>query len=578
MTRELRRQQGASDPLEAAAANRLIRRALSGELTLSPFQLDQVRQSMPRLDDHLWAWIYAFTGVKIPRRAVCEGHSAPLRMFADQVLTRPPITLWVGPRGGGKSFLSALDTHVTSRMNPRHGTRILGGSKAQSAQIYEAIRDTVQHGSGPLGSDAESIAELLKTEATYVNGSNVSILAASSTSVRGPHVPSLKLDEVDEISDDLRQSAVGMAMDIRGQRSSILMTSTWHRVAGPMAGLIEQGRRGDFPVHTFCAFEILERCPDERSGAQLERCPDCALVAWCHGDRPASMGPAGEAGIGAEGVRGVQAWRPKAKRSDGHYSIDTLIQKVRAVSPRVFVSDYLCGPPIASNVWFTRFDETANVSYEAEYDPTLPIHVSTDCGVWTGAVFMQVRRFPNGGRLVTVFGEHLSEDAGAEGAAIAILDGLARLVGPEAMARSDRSNRLIGVRTTFDSAGSARTATGKTVFAEYEAVGLIGNAGMETWEKYPGSVADTLEHLDALVCSADGTRSLKIHPRCRRTIAAFQGYERKVVANQVTDEPKDPQHPHEEMIDALRGGLSVEFPSRKVEPEPRYKVSPRRVF
>ena len=73
-------------------------------------------------------------------------------------------------------------------------------------------------------------------------------MAASPTSVRGPHVPSLKLDEIDEIESDIRESAMGMAMEKHGCRSSVLMTSTWHRVAGPMAELMERGRNGAFPV------------------------------------------------------------------------------------------------------------------------------------------------------------------------------------------------------------------------------------------------------------------------------------------------------------------------------------------
>lgn len=546
----MRRLQAASDPLEAKEANRLILAALSGDLTLSPDQLAKVRDSMPSLRDHVWAWVHAFTGIRIARNAVCEGHSAPLDMFVEQILTRPPLVLWHGPRGGGKSFLSALDTHMTSRFNPRHGTRILGGSKAQSAQIYEAIRDAVQHGVGPLGSDADSIATLLKTEALYVNGSNVSILAASPTSVRGPHIPSLKLDEVDEIPDDLRQSATGMCMDIRDQKASILMTSTWHRMAGSMAALMEQGRNGEFPVHTFCSFEILERCPDERSGPGLENCPDCPLVPWCHSD------------IGRTGL-------PKAKRSDGHYGISSLIQKVKAVSPRVFASDYLCGTPIAANVWFSRFDETANVSAAAEYTEGHEVHVSTDCGVFTGALFFQV--FRNGQqRRIHVFGEHLSEDVGAGKAA--------RMILSEVDARAPEARAKGQMRTSFDQAGKAATPIGITVFQEYTAAGFVGNKGIEHWDSYPGSVNDTLTHLEGIVCAADGSRSLIIHPRCKHLIAAFFGYERKVVANQLTDEPKDPQHPHEEMIDALRGGLSVEFPQRRVEPEPKRKATLRRIF
>ena len=57
---------------------------------------------------------------------------------------------------------------------------------------------------------------------------------------------SLKLDEIDEIEPEIREAAMGMAMEKHGCTASVLMTSTWHRVAGPMAELIDRGRAGPF--------------------------------------------------------------------------------------------------------------------------------------------------------------------------------------------------------------------------------------------------------------------------------------------------------------------------------------------
>ena len=171
---------------------------------------------MPRTPSQLKRWIRDYTGIKIPDRAVCPGHQSPWECFEAIHLERPSLALVLGSRGPGKSFLSALDTHLTSRWNPGHGTRILGGSRAQSEQIYRALREIAAEGEGRQGADADAIARLLKGEAIYRNGSEVAILAASSTSVRGPHVPSLKLDEVDEIDPDLREAAMGMCMDRHG--------------------------------------------------------------------------------------------------------------------------------------------------------------------------------------------------------------------------------------------------------------------------------------------------------------------------------------------------------------------------
>jgi hypothetical protein len=503
--------------------------------------LGGVRDRWPKDEYELFYWVKQYTGVRIATRPICRGHHAPFALFAHQVLQRPSLALWHGPRGSGKSFLSAIDTHLCSRFLPRHETRILGGSKAQSEQIYRALAEAVVDGNGGFGNDSRAICRLLKSEAIYANGSNVSILAASPTSVRGPHVPSLKLDEVDEIDDDIRESALGMAMDLRGARSSVLMTSTWHREGGPMSSLLERGRAGEFPVFTFCIFEVLERCPAERSGEHLENCPKCPLVGWCHEDRD-----------------GDPLGRPKAKRSRGHYAIDALIQKVRAVSARVFASDYLCQGPRAAGSWFSRFDPAGNVSTAAEFNPSLPYHIAVDSGVFTGAVCFQMRSArPAGdgpredrGQAITnahvnVFADYLAEGQPAEECALEIRALAERFCGA--------ARRVVST----DSAGGARNPVGPTVIAEYQRCGLTGDGGILQWPRYPGCVTDGLGLIENLVCSADGTIRLLVHPRCQHLITALQGYARARRGGQWMDYPADPQHPHEDLIDALRGGLKL---------------------
>src|SRR5215210_4083961 len=94
------------------------------------------RQTCPAGEEQLRRWILRHLGIRIADRPVCRGHDAPWDYFARLFLERPPLALVHGPRGGGKSFLSALDAHLTSRFRPGHGTRILGGSRSQSEQVY----------------------------------------------------------------------------------------------------------------------------------------------------------------------------------------------------------------------------------------------------------------------------------------------------------------------------------------------------------------------------------------------------------------------------------------------------------
>jgi crotonobetainyl-CoA:carnitine CoA-transferase CaiB-like acyl-CoA transferase len=51
-----------------------------------------------------------------------------------------------------------------------------------------------------------------------------------------------------------------------------------------------------------------------------------------------------------------------------------------------------------------------------------------------------------------------------------------------------------------------------------------------------------------------------IHPDCQSLVTALANYRRKKRAGQWCDEPEDPQHPHEDLVDALRGGLKHALP------------------
>jgi hypothetical protein len=468
------------------------------------------------------------------------------------MLSRPPLALILGPRGGGKSFLSALETHYTSRWNARHGTRILGGSRAQSEQVYRALREVVYDSQGKQGSEADTIARLMKEEAVYHNGSDVAILAASSRSVRGPHVPSLKLDEVDEIDPDVREAAMGMCMNRHGLAPSVIMTSTWHRLNGPMAELMGRAEAGEFPLYTFCAFEVLESCSSKRSGpfvggeACYANCPQCPLKPWCHAERDRNGN------------------QPLAKLSGGHYGIDSLIQKVRSVSARAFESDYLCKGPRSEGLWFPTFDATTHVSELAEYDPRLKVHLAIDSGVFTGAVFFQTatEQTPLGPiEEIRVFADYLAENVPAEQNARALRD----------LAFARCQNRLDIVST--DPAGGSRNPVGPTVIGEYERVGY---QRMQRWP--PGSVADGLALVESFLNPADGRSRLTLHPRCKATIQSLQNYRRAKRGGQWQDYPEDPQHPHEDLVDALRGGLRLQFPTGRT-PQPNLtRVRARQVF
>lgn len=471
----------------------------------------------------------ALYGVQVATVRVCRGHTAPVDFLADWVYRRPPVSVVHGPRGGGKSFLAGLATHLDGLCRPLHGTRVLGGSLSQSEQIYNALRAFDRASPGTLSS-------FTKTRAVYTTGAEVSILAASPTSVRGPHVATLRLDEVDEIDPEIREAAAGMCMAQHGVSASIAMTSTWHNVAGPMGELKQRADAGELPWHSFCAFEVLERCSPVRSGKYVggpdlyEHCPSCPIVRWCHAERD------------------VNGDVPLAKLADGHYAIESLAQKVASVSLRVFEADYLCKGPKADGVWFKGFDPARHVSEAAGYDPALPTHLAIDSGVFTGAVAFQVR--PGWPPRVNVFMDFLAENMDAGSVARAIV---AKLGG------RDISGRIV----TTDPAGGARNPIGPTVLALYREHGL---GDLRPWPV--GSVSDSLATVEGLLDPAGGPPNLLIHPSCKSLVSAMQSYRRAKRSGQWQDYPEDPQHPHEDLIDALRGGLKAVYPKGLQPPTP----------
>jgi hypothetical protein len=514
-----------------------------------------LRNARPTTTQELREWIRDYTGIEIPDEAVCPDHHSPWECLEAIYLKRPSVALILGSRGSGKSFLSALDTHLTSRWDPEHGTRILGGSKAQSFQIYQSLRDIALHREGDKGGDSDSIAKLLKDAATYVNGSEVEILTASPNSVRGPHVPSLKLDEVDEMDIDIRESAMGMCLGRKADpkkdrarvNASVVMTSTCHRVHGPMARLIEQAEAGAFPLYTMCVFEVLETCNEERSGPKVEsgyaNCPECPIKAYCL-DVP-------------EGIE------PKAKRSKGHYPIDSLIQKLKTTSTRVFEADYLCKLSSSESAWFPTFQIETHVKEDAEFVQGFDVHLAVDTGVFTGAVFFQVvsKEADQGSfEQVRVFADYLSEGKSAEANARAIRE----------LANVRCQGRL--KHSTTDPAGNSRNAIGPTVLAEYARAGLI----LEAWPY--GKVADGLALLESFVSPSVGPAQLIVHPRCVALIQAMQCYRRAKRGGQWLDRPDDPQHPYEDLVDALRGGLRAHYPSGRVPKSNLIRVNARKVM
>jgi hypothetical protein len=207
---------------------------------------------------------------------------------------------------------------------------------------------------------------------------------------------------------------------------------------------------------------------------------------------------------------------------------------------------------IVEGQWFTSFDPAKHVTEEAAFNPALPVRLAIDCGTsqHTGALLFQVRTLDEHRKRIVVFGDFYSSGSYSAATAMAV------------KARADElaHGRLDVVR--LDPAASAKTGIGPAAYSEYERV--FGSRVLGRWPVH--SVVDGLDQIEILL----ETGCLIIHPRCTRLIAAFHGYSRAKRGGTILDYPEENLHPHEDLMDALRGGIRDLFPEgRRIQPQLR---------
>jgi hypothetical protein len=103
-----------------------------------------------------------------------------------------------------------------------------------------------------------------------------------------------------------------------------------------------------------------------------------------------------------------------------------------------------------------------------------------------------------------------------------------------------------------DPTGRSNTAIGVSVYQEYARAGLR----IHSWPVK--AVLDSLALLESFVSISPP--ELMVHPRCQHLIEAFHNFKRARRAGQFIDKPIEPQHPYEDLIDALRGVIDDKYP------------------
>ena len=182
----------------------------------------------PRSDDELYELVKTLWGKTIPRHKVCAEHDAPFDAFAAAYFRRGSSILIHGSRGlSGKSVLMSI-LGLTVAAVRGSDVNIVGGSLNQSINIHNTIRDAWDYENAP----SYMVKEESATKIQLYNKAKIMPLTASQKSVRGPHPPTLLLDEIDEMDLPILDAALGQPLPQENWQGEIIrpqttMSSTW---------------------------------------------------------------------------------------------------------------------------------------------------------------------------------------------------------------------------------------------------------------------------------------------------------------------------------------------------------------
>lgn len=256
------------NPTSLSEQDRLELEALVIELEERGLTKGAIRAVGPETDDELWDAVYDLSGWKIPRVAVCIHlkHVAPFDIFADLYFNRRTDVLWIGPRGGGKTTMSALLHSAKARWNPGFKSLIAGALMQQAKRAYSVVtRFTAKL-------EDEVDGEPTRSEIKFKNGSWIENVVATIKALNGPHPHLSQLDEAELVKitggEDPFEEFLNMSQGDHLYIAQNLLTSTRKWSFGRVQAIVKEceqaekhGNDAPWDVCIFCVFEIMQNQP-----------------------------------------------------------------------------------------------------------------------------------------------------------------------------------------------------------------------------------------------------------------------------------------------------------------------------
>lgn len=278
---------------------------------------------MPTQDETLDEWFRKRLRLRVPTTAICEHHDAPFQMFADAFFERAPQVIGLACRNGGKSIGVAGLNLAEMSLKANCGIVSLAGNLAQAKRGHDHVKAMLRRDTGL---SSKLSGNPLSTKTEFINGSSMEILPASERSVHSPHVPKLRIDEVDLVKPEIYQGALSIPITRGPIKAGIVMTSTRFKAYGMMYQLVEDAQgKDDVIVRQWCVREVVKRCP-----YRYDECPMHACEGFCDGK-----------------------W---CKKATGFYTIEDVYSKYLTMDAETWSTQWLVEKPSRQGLVFDTFD------------------------------------------------------------------------------------------------------------------------------------------------------------------------------------------------------------------------------
>ncbi|MFP3937086.1 MAG: hypothetical protein ACLFVW_02000 [Phycisphaerae bacterium] len=412
--------------------------------------------------------------LKVPSRALCDGHNSPLDYLVASFFAERDLLVWAN-RGGGKTMMAAVATLLDAVYHGPVHIRVIGGSFEQSNRLAEHIRELLERRPELL------VKPPTRDRVLLTGGSEIRMLPQSERAVRGQHVQKIRCDEVELFDERVWRAVQFATRSTAGARGSIEVLSTLHRSGGLMHRLVSDAERLNSPAKSdteavsagyamlqWCLWDVIERCPKWR------KCEHCPLADDCRG---------------------------AARSAQGFFRIDDAIAIKARSSRAAWDAEMLCKGPHREWLVFPEFDVARHVR-PAEFCSDWPLYRAIDFGYRSPLVCLWMQVSPAGA--VHVIDEYVRRR-------------LPLTAHAEEILRRDPPEAKVAM-TYVDPAGRQKEATSGAACTE-----LLRAAGIPSACR-SSTIAEGLELIRAALAPAFGDASLVIDPGCKRLIGAFQTY------------------------------------------------------